>query len=267
MVDQKTLAASSIVLEDPSLDLAPFPPVQRQLVVFDFDWSLADQDTDRWVHEVLSPRLRIEFIERKPTMQFTDMCAQLLVELHGEGRTRAELEEALRQMPIHPAMIRGVRALQAQETPKTDFLLLSNSNEVYIHVILEHKRLLDPPLFKEVITNPAHWEDDGLLRLSRRVKAHGPQHGCAVGCSSELDTFHTRHASEGYERTIYVGDGGNDFCPILRLQPSDVALVRRHRGLAKRIVDEGGVQCEVRYWSGAWELEQLLLRLGARFAL
>lgn len=73
MVDQRDLAVHSIVLEDPPLDLAPLPPVPMQLVVFDFDWSLADQDTDRWVHEVLSPRLRIEFVRLKASMQFTDM--------------------------------------------------------------------------------------------------------------------------------------------------------------------------------------------------
>lgn len=72
-MDQKTLAASSIVLEDPPLDFSALPAVDRQAVVFDFDWSLADQDTDRWIHEVLSPRLREEFVRRKPTMQFTDM--------------------------------------------------------------------------------------------------------------------------------------------------------------------------------------------------
>ena len=59
------------------------------------------------------------------------------------------------------------------------------------------------------------------------------------------------------------GDGGNDYCPVLRLGKNDVALVRRNRGLAKRILEEGGVQCTVRYWSGAWEAEQLLRRLGA----
>jgi len=73
MVDQRVLAVNSPVLEDPPLDFAPLPAVSSQLVVFDFDWSLADQDTDRWVHEVLSPRLRIEFVQKKPTMQFTDM--------------------------------------------------------------------------------------------------------------------------------------------------------------------------------------------------
>ena len=50
MVDQKTLAVHSVVLEDPPLDFDALPSVSSQLVVFDFDWSLADHDTDRWIH-------------------------------------------------------------------------------------------------------------------------------------------------------------------------------------------------------------------------
>ena len=263
MVDQKTLAVHSVVLEDPPLDFDTLPSVSSQLVVFDFDWSLADQDTDRWIHELLSPRLRIEFVQKISTMQFTDMCAYLLEELHKEGHTPEAIQEALRAMPMHPAMIRGVRSLQSHHHG-TDFLLLSNSNEVYIHTILPSKGLAEPPLFTEIVTNPAHWEPNGLLRLRRRISPDGPQHACKVGCSAnmckgdELDAFKQRHAGRKYERIVYVGDGGNDFCPVKRLGPNDVAFVRRNRGLARRILQEGGVQCTVRYWTGAWEAEQLL---------
>ncbi|WFD44920.1 hypothetical protein MPSI1_003594 [Malassezia psittaci] len=231
MVNDAELAVHSIVLEDPPLNFDPQPKVKKQLVVFDFDWTFADQDTDRWVHEVLSPRLRLEFVKRKPTMQFTDMCAYLLQELHKEGHSRADVEDALRRMPLHPAMIRGVRTLQAKSTPNTDFLLLSNSNEVYIQTILKHNQLLDPPLFKEIITNPAHFEHSGLLNLRRRIAPDQKQHACKVGCSANM----------------CKGDGGNDYCPVLRLDKNDIALVRRHRGLAKRILEEGQVQCTVRY--------------------
>lgn len=37
----------------------------KQLVVFDFDWSFVDQDTDRWVFEVLSTELRRLLQRRK----------------------------------------------------------------------------------------------------------------------------------------------------------------------------------------------------------
>ena len=81
---------------------------------------------------------------------------------------------------------------------------------------------------------------------------------------AELDAYRARHASESYERTVYVGDGSNDFCPVLRLGPNDIAWVRRHRGLARRILEEGGVRCQVRYWTGAWEAEQLLQLLAVQ---
>ena len=48
---------------------------------------------------------------------------------------------------------------------------------------------LYPPhfdLFTEIVTNPAHFEPDGLLKLSRRVSPDGPQHGCKVGCSANM---------------------------------------------------------------------------------
>jgi pyridoxal phosphate phosphatase PHOSPHO2 len=48
-------------------------PVGRQLIVFDFDWSLADQDSDRWVLEVLAPDLRRDMKTRKESVQWTDL--------------------------------------------------------------------------------------------------------------------------------------------------------------------------------------------------
>jgi pyridoxal phosphate phosphatase PHOSPHO2 len=37
----------------------------KNLIVFDFDWSFVDQDTDRWVFEVLSTELRRSLQTRK----------------------------------------------------------------------------------------------------------------------------------------------------------------------------------------------------------
>ena len=65
------------------------PRVERQLVVFDFDWSvlpcllpacysahirsLADQDSDRWIFEVLAPDLRRKMKNLKDEVQWTDL--------------------------------------------------------------------------------------------------------------------------------------------------------------------------------------------------
>jgi hypothetical protein len=40
--------------------------------------------------------------------------------------------------------------------------------------------------FEEVITNPAEWDDSGLLKLRRRTDPSGPQHQCKIGCSPNM---------------------------------------------------------------------------------
>ncbi|KAL1695493.1 phosphatase phospho-type [Schizophyllum commune] len=239
--------------------------VNRQLVVFDFDWSLADQDSDRWIFEVLAPDLRRKMRQDKDTVQWTDSVAASLREAHKRGITREQIEQALISMPFHPAMIRAVKDLKAQG--KTTFLCLSNANEVFIKTILKSKGLED--LFNEIITNRAEWDESGLLKLRRRVDPNGPQHSCKVGCSpnmckgEELEAFLERHPPP-FDRIVYIGDGSNDFCPILRLRPQDRCLCRSFRGLQKRILKEGeqaGLKCEIKYWGGAWEVEELFKEL------
>ncbi|KAH9040126.1 phosphatase phospho-type [Lactarius pseudohatsudake] len=260
--------------------------VERQLIVFDFDWSLADQDTDRWVFEVLAPDIRRSLKDIKDDFEWTDLVsAQLtrcfsfsflidhlrrargLRELHEQGGTKEDIQGALRIMPFHPAMVRGVKTLKAAAKPQTTFLCLSSANSVFISTILEAKGLQD--LFTEIVTNPAEWDPSGLLKLRRHIDPDGPQHNCPVGCDanickgSELDAFLKRRGTD-YDRIIYVGDGSNDFCPVLRLRSQDMVLCRRHRSLERRIALEGeglGLKCQVRYWAGAWEVEEIFKQL------
>ncbi|KAG1729202.1 phosphatase phospho-type [Suillus paluster] len=239
-------------------------PIKSQLVVFDFDWSMADQDTDRWIFEVLAPDIRRKMKTLKDSVQWTDLIAQSLQELHARGGTREQIEDALRKMPFHPAMVRGVTNLKGASNPTTTFFCLSNANAVFISTILESKGLQN--LFEEIVTNPAEFDPSGLLKLRRRVDPNGPQHSCTVGCSpnmckgEELTAFLELH-KPGYDRIIYVGDGSNDFCPILRLRSQDMVLCRRFRGLERRISQEGGQQCQVKYWAGAWEVEEIFNQL------
>ena len=45
----------------------------RRLIVFDFDWSMADQDSDRWIFEVLASDLRRKMKTLKDDIQWTDL--------------------------------------------------------------------------------------------------------------------------------------------------------------------------------------------------
>jgi len=202
----------------------------------------------------------------KSEIQWTDLVAKTLREGHAEGMTREDIEGALRSLPFHPAMIRGVTRLKGSTNPKVTFICLSNSNQVFINTILKDKKL--EGLFDTIVTNPAEWREDGLLVVRRRVDPEGPQHSCRVGCSPNMCKGEELEAllkgKERFDKVIYIGDGSNDFCPILRLREHDVALARLARGLEQRIKSEGqvaGLKCQVHFWEGAWEVEEFFSRL------
>ncbi|KII92830.1 hypothetical protein PLICRDRAFT_51170 [Plicaturopsis crispa FD-325 SS-3] len=241
--------------------------VKKQLVVFDFDWSFVDQDTDRWVPEVLAPDLRRKMEDLRNDVQWTDLVTQTMEGLHARGISREQIEDTLKAIPFHPAMKRAVTNLKASSGSETTFFCLSNANAVFIPTILKSKGL--DTLFEKIVTNPAEWDPSGLLRVRRRVDPNGPQHQCSVGCSpnmckgDELEAFLANHATK-FDRVVYVGDGSNDFCPIVRLRSQDLAVARTFGGLANRIAKEGekeALKCEVKYWTGAWEVEEIFSQL------
>ncbi|KAG8720334.1 hypothetical protein FRC08_000562 [Ceratobasidium sp. 394] len=239
--------------------------VKTLLVVYDFDWTMVDQDTDRYILEVLSPRLRRKLEDEQPYKEWTDLLAETMHDLHKEGATRQQIEHALVTLPYHPAMIRAVKALKAASSPKTTFLCLSAANHVYIRTILEHNGLGD--LFAEVVTNKAEWHGD-RLDIRRHIPPDGPQHDCKIGCSpnlckgTELTAFLER-CGQTFDRVMYVGDGSNDFCPSIRLSEKDVVLCRTGRALERRIrtAPAGQVKATVKYWEGAWEVEEYYMSL------
>jgi len=130
--------------------------ISRQLIVFDFDWSLADQDADSWVFEVLAPDIRREMKILGHETQWTDLVARSLQTLHRRGITREQIESTLKIMPFHPAMVRALTKLKSASNPQTTLFCLSNANSVFISTILESKGIRH--LFEEIITNPAQWD-------------------------------------------------------------------------------------------------------------
>jgi len=257
---------------------------KKQLVVFDFDWSMADQDSDRWVFEVLAPDIRRKLRDRQKEpgtpAQWTDLVAQGLRELSQEERGvhRSDIESALRQIPFHPAMKRGIQHLKHPASLDTTLFILSNANTFYIDTILQHQGIRDH--FDTIITNPADFssENPHRLVLHRRVGPNDPPHDCQVGCDEnmckgqELARYLDTHDTE-FERIVYVGDGSNDFCAVLRLRSQDVVLCRRFRGLERKIADERSkgsasrLACTVEYWSGAWEVEEKFTQYAQRTSL
>jgi len=202
-------------------------------VVFDYDLSLIDCNSDTFVPAALSPPLldHIRARHREGAL-WTSLMAEVLRMLHAGGAARADIERALERMPVWPETLALVREARARGHPLD---IVSDANEVYIAHFLEHHGVRQA--FSRVVTNRARFTADGLLEVApyHDEAALGP-HGCAR-CPPNLckgrvmDALGHSSAAGGAggaarAPVVYVGDGGGDVCAALRLGPRDLVAAR-----------------------------------------
>ncbi|KAM0752877.1 hypothetical protein T439DRAFT_323486 [Meredithblackwellia eburnea MCA 4105] len=246
------------------------------LLVFDFDWTFVDEDTDTWTCRLLADEFKEmmrqlhleETTGLEDGIQWTDLIAHMMRKLHQAGFTKEQIIANLETIPFNPAMKRATQSLKARPTPSTTFFCLSNANVEFIRIVLSHHGLSE--LFDQILSNPASWNEEGCLEIKRYVEASAPvQHTCDTKprkCSPnmckglELETFLSQKGGfERFDQVIYLGDGANDLCPILRLRPCDLALVRSGRALAK-LYPASQVKCQVEEWAEADDVEKIFAR-------
>ncbi|PIA64362.1 hypothetical protein AQUCO_00100086v1 [Aquilegia coerulea] len=231
------------------------------VVVFDFDKTIVDCDSDNWVVDELGATEL--FNELLPTMSWNTLMDTMLKELHSQGRTIEDMAETLKSAPIHPKAISAIKSAYALGC---DLRIVSDANVFFIETILKHHGLID--CFSEINTNPSVVDDEGRLRI---LPYHDfktcPPHGCDL-CPSNLckglviERIKASVFADGRKCFIYVGDGKNDFCPSTKLREEDYVMPRKNYPVWDLICSNPLlVKAEVHEWSNWDDQERILLHL------
>ncbi|CAL9768224.1 unnamed protein product [Musa acuminata subsp. burmannicoides] len=232
------------------------------VVVFDFDKTIIDCDSDNWVIDHLGGTQL--FDELLKTMPWNSAMDRMMGEFHSQGRTIEEIVEILRRAPL-PA--NTIAAIKSAYDLGCELRIVSDANRFFINTILEHHRLMS--YFSEINTNPGYVDEVGRLRIFPHHDFETSPHGCSLCppnmCKSTIiERMQASALVEGRKRFIYLGDGKGDYCPSLRLNKEDYVMPRKKYPLWELIVDnppEGALRASIHEWSDAEELEKVLLRL------
>lgn len=229
-------------------------------VVFDFDHTIIEDNSDTWVVEQMG--LSDVFNKLRRTLPWTSLMDRMMMELHSQGKTVEDIGECLR----HAVLDRRIAAaIKAAHEIGCDLKIVSDANEFFIEKILEHHGLLS--CFSKIYTNPSYVDEEGRLGISPYHDSTLAPHGCP-NCPSNmckgqvLDLISTSYPKGETRRFIYLGDGGGDFCPTLKLHSCDYVMPRTGYPLLKLIhKDPALVKAEVHEWSTGEELERELLNI------
>ncbi|KAK6784342.1 hypothetical protein RDI58_017797 [Solanum bulbocastanum] len=232
---------------------------EKMVIVFDFDRTLIDDDSDRWVVENMG--LTHLFNQLRPTLPWNALMDRMMEELHSQGKTVEQIAECLKDAPLHP---KTISAIQSAHDLGCDLKVVSDANQFYIETILKHHGLYR--CFSEVITNPTSVDGEGRLRI---FPYHDMTsfHGCNL-CPPNLckglviEQIQASMSETGKSRFIYLGDGRGDYCPTLKLDKGDHVMPRKGFPLWDRLLsDPNLLKADCHEWSNGEELESILLQL------
>ncbi|KAK1935053.1 Thiamine phosphate phosphatase-like protein [Phytophthora citrophthora] len=236
------------------------------LVIFDFDDSLVNEDSDVYVFGSFHPELCQTAYDRHAKKPIWPSVFDDMLQVLASERPHVTLElirERVAKIPVQARMIDAIR--MAVELFGAEVKVISDGNTFYIESMLEHREL--DQHVKEVFANPVEHEtsEDGHTRLRIRPyhADHLEPHGC-TWCPTNMckgSILDSIRSGKSYSRVIYVGDGTGDFCPASRLSENDVVLARSHLlsgdpyGLQRCINDNPGVvHAPVVPWSTGFDI-------------
>ena len=242
--------------------LAPEEPLRTAagtVVIFDYDWTLIDTNSDTWIIEQLHEPTHASIMRRARTRrgQWTQLMDEALVEMQANGVSIEAIRECASRVPFHPDMLEGAKF--AAGLPSTSVHVISDANTTYIESFLEAQGLRGR--VQSLVTNPTYLDPDSRLRV-RHFHAHTcaecPPNLCkSAALDLVLDGSSSARAATTRPRVVYVGDGRGDWCPVAnRLGPQDIAFVRASeahpsaRGLldALETAPPGRVTCKIVKW-------------------
>ncbi|XVE51966.1 hypothetical protein DITRI_Ditri02bG0082100 [Diplodiscus trichospermus] len=232
------------------------------VVIFDFDKTIIDCDSDNWV---LGEFGATELFEQLlPTIPWNSHMDRMMTELHSQGTKMEDIVAVLKRAPIHPRII---QAIKSAHSLGCDLKIVSDANVFFIETILEHHELRE--CFSEINTNPGFVDEEGRLRIFPHHDFNKSPHGCHHPCPPNMckglviERIQASLSTVEEKKTIiYLGDGIGDFCPSLKLGDGDYVMPRKNFPICDMICKNRRlIKAEVCEWSNGEELQHVLIHL------
>ncbi|KAJ1278617.1 hypothetical protein BS78_04G092500 [Paspalum vaginatum] len=238
------------------------------LVVFDFDKTIVDCDSDNWVVDALGATRRFDELLRH--LPWNHAIDAMMGELHAEGKAAEDIRASLRAAPLSPHVVAAVKAARALGC---ELRVLSDANAFFIDTVLAHHGLA--AYFSATDTNPARLDAAGRLTIrpyhdfGDAAAADG--HGCALPtcppnmCKGKVmerillqEEAAAAAASRRRRAVVYLGDGRGDYCPSLKLREGDYVMPRAGHPVCD-LIAASPPAAAVRSWADFEDLGRVLL--------
>ncbi len=204
-------AAPASAAADDADNLA-MPVTVPSAVVWDFDWSLVNENSDTWIFEQLaSPATRA--LMRDTAEQWTQRCDRAALSLQlRDGVPVAAVAAAFSRLPIFPEHLQVVRELHAAGVHQ---FIVSDANTMFIKAFLDAHDLVS--CFSAVVSNTARSQSRVAAEMdAAQLLAHAPAIPADTPARVAAVEDHGTHTTAAAAAPALAGDC-DSAAPVLRI--------------------------------------------------
>lgn len=251
-------------MSNPLSKILPSEEYPKRLAAFDFDQTIIELNSDVVVRALVDRKQISQEVENIVSTQgWTEYMQEIFRILHKSSIKPARIKKAVIELNEVPGMVKCIKTLKQLNF---DIIIISDSNSVFINEWITAHNLHDT--IKEIFTNPAHFDENGLLI----IKPYHHQTECKISAANMckgrimLDFIDKMKKKDiTYQNTLYIGDGSNDICPALKLSINDYAFVKKDFSMDRnllRVASDNNVQFLAKSikWKTGFELMNEILK-------
>ncbi|XP_070686086.1 pyridoxal phosphate phosphatase PHOSPHO2 [Pempheris klunzingeri] len=236
----------------------------KTLMVFDFDHTVVDDNSDTWVIRCLPDKTLPDSVKNSYRKgHWTEFMGRVMSYIGDQEVSPDRVRSVMETIPFTAGMT-DLLTFISEHKSAIDCIVISDSNTMFIDWILRASGL--QAAVDQVFTNPAKFNELGRMEV-QCYHTHDCDR-CPVNlCKKQVLELYLSQQSDGgveYERIFYVGDGGNDLCPTSCLRGPDVVMPRKGYTLEKLLArlegqaDNTPLKAKVVAWSSGIDvLEEL----------
>ncbi|KAL2087490.1 hypothetical protein ACEWY4_016318 [Coilia grayii] len=232
----------------------------KTLMVFDFDHTIVDDNCDTWVIQSTPNKcLPVSLAKTYQKGRWTEYMGRVMSYIGDQNVTPESIRSVMTTIPFTDGMVELFTFISRHKND-IECIIISDANTLFIDWVLQGAGIR--PAFDKVFSNPGSIDSRGYVTVQCYHS-----HDC-IKCPINmckrkiLEDFleHQDKAGVKYARTIYIGDGGNDLCPLKCMREEDIAMPRKGFTLERLLLagvetkDGTPLKPRVLAWSSATEI-------------
>ena len=232
----------------------------KQLIIFDFDNTLVDNDTDMELIELFPQDKRLDIYNKMDELvdDWIVFMKYVYKEMIRSNISINDINSKLHSIQLSPKFEELLQYLYKNKD-EYEVIIVSGANTYAIYTILD--KLQITYVFDGIYANPAFQDDEELIHVDKYHK-----HSCmkcdSCMCKGEFMKEFLIDKEGYYKRIIFVCDGGNDLCLASKMKSKeDIVFVRKEYRLYKKLFQKGmrkDIKCNVCVWENGIDILNVL---------